>query len=415
MRTILYAASAPVKRPWRWHADALFSRWPGTEHARVERVSVEAMLERLEHPDAGRGAAPSAVLLMIGPAEPARTIDRLVEGLLARNLPALCLMEDPGAWRSFQRHGVIFDRRDADPGVHAAMLFALAERQSCVELLARELTIAHRCQGGIRMEIDRIHDELHLAASIQRDLVSAPLPQIAGLDLGVVFRPVNFVSGDIYNVRRLSETQIGFFIADAVGHGVPAALLTMILTNSLTTKVEGRGVLPPREVIARLNASLCVNLAESGRFVTAVYGVMDLASGRVAVSGAGHPPPLLLSRGLACPIPTDGPLLGIFPEATFDEVTLEVKPGQTLMLYTDGLEAAFDTPGGPKSKTAGRGHIEQVLKIEGKSPTLTVVMDELSRVIDEQWGSMHQGDDITVLAISPTGTESGTVRRMVAA
>lgn len=406
MRPILYAASAAIERPWRAHIDAMLARWPGPTPPTFSRITPDLLLERLEHfgPEAG-GVAPPAGLLQLAPSEAPRTIDRLVEGLLARNLPALVLMDDPSAWRGFQRHGVIFDRRDADPGVHAGALFALAERQSCVELLAREVAIAQRCQGGIRVEIDRIHDELNLAATIQRDLVSAPLPKVPGLDMGVVFRPVNFVSGDIYNVRRFSDAQVGFLIADAVGHGVPAALLTMVLTNALTTQEPGRGVLPPAEVLGRLNGSMCANLADSGRFVTAVYGVLDVQTGRVRMAGAGHPPPLLLGHGEAGTVPAPGPLLGVFPDAQFEEVVVDLKPGQTLMLYTDGLEAAFDTPGHHARRPGNpRTRVESVLRLGDRqaAPSLSGVIDELSRIIDEQWGSLHQNDDITVLALSPS-------------
>ncbi len=134
-------------------------------------------------------------------------------------MPALCLVPDATPWRPFQRHGIIFESIDAEPRILAAMLFALAERQSGVELLAREILLAQRCNGGIRSEMDRMYEELHLAAAIQREFTSAPLPRIEGLEFGVLFRPVNFVSGDIYNVRSLGEGKAAFFLADAVGHG----------------------------------------------------------------------------------------------------------------------------------------------------------------------------------------------------
>lgn len=419
-RFIIVASSSGADRSSDSHVRAIFSRWLGEEPPRLERITLDLLLDRLEHDPSD--TPPLGVLVCTSAHESPRSLDRLVEGLLARNLPGLVLMPDPTQWASFQRHGVIFDAIDGDAGIHAALLFALTERQSCVELLSREVMLAQRCQGGISLEIDRIHDELHLAAGIQRDLVSAPLPSVPGLDLGVVFRPVNFVSGDIYSVRRLPDGSVGFLIADAVGHGVPAALLTMVITQALVTHEHeadgGVRILPPSEVLARLNKAMHDHLSDSGRFATAIYGVMNPATGQVTIAGAGHPSPLLLASGLARPITTDGPLLGIFGDALFEEARLTLAPSQTLLLYTDGLEAAFDTaPRGPGEKGCASRHMEHLLRlgVRGEDLALGSVLDELSRMIDLQCGSLHQGDDITVLAIAPSAAGSPGISRVVAA
>lgn len=419
-RFIIVATSAGSDRLADSHLRAIATRWLSEHPPRQEHVTLDRLLDLLEHDTSE--IPPLGVLVCAGVHESSRSIDRLVEGLLARNLPGLILMQDPSAWASFQRHGVIFDSIEADASLHAAILFALTERQGCVELLSREVMLAQRCQGGISLEIDRIHDELHLAASIQRDLVSAPLPSVTGLDLGVVFRPVNFVSGDIYSVRRLPDNTLGFLIADAVGHGVPAALLTMVITQALVThEFEASGavrILPPREVLARLNRAMCEHLSESGRFATAVYGVMNPATGQVTLAGAGHPAPLLLAGGLARPISTDGPLLGIFADATFEEASVVLSPSQTLLLYTDGLEAAFDPPQRTKGAEAcANRHMDHLRRVGARSggAGLDSVLNELSRIIDHQCGSLHQGDDITVLAISPGATGSPGISRVVAA
>jgi serine phosphatase RsbU (regulator of sigma subunit) len=302
------------------------------------------------------------------------------------------------------------------------MLYALCERQSSVELLASEVVLAQRCQGGIRSEMDRIHEELHLAAAIQRDFTSAPLPKVDGLEFGVLFRPVNFVSGDIYNVRPLGDGCAAFFLADAVGHGVPAALLTMVLTSSLTTTEHEGGavrILEPREVLERLNARLCQSCLGSGRFATALYGVIDSRTRKVRVAGAGHPWPLVISKSGATELAAEGPLLGVFPDGEFTQAEATLTPGQTLLLYTDGFEALFPRETLPRSadrpRWSGREYINSMSRLVGAAEEggLTGALQQIGLLLDEQSGSLHQSDDITALAIAPMGG-AGTQARPLA-
>jgi serine phosphatase RsbU (regulator of sigma subunit) len=367
-----------------------------------------AMLEG--RPSADHDPLPAAVVIALGTLDHAWTVDRLVEALQSRNIPGIFLLPNPDDWRPFQRHGIIFERHDADPRQLAAMLYALAERQSSVDLLQRELFVAQRAQGGFRVEMDRMHEELHMAATVQRDFIPAVLPTIPGLDLACVFRPVNYVSGDIYHIEQLNERTVGFFIADAVGHGVPAALLTMVLAHNLTTSelqtddgVTTRRLVPPSRVLASLNDRLCSARSIHGRFATAVYGTIDTITREITLAGAGHPPPMVLSHDESRAIETLGPLLGVFPDATFPEVTLTLRPGDTFLLYSDGLEAAFNVL---LAKSATRRdadrYMDQVsrLFVSGAS-TLRGSIDDLHSLLDEQAGSLHQCDDVTALAIRP--------------
>jgi serine phosphatase RsbU (regulator of sigma subunit) len=386
--------------------------WLGPECPTFRGIGLEALTTELAEHSAGTGSGGfAAALLVFGPTDQPHTIDRVVEALNAANVPAICLVADPVSWRPFQRHGIIFESTDAQPATLAAMLFALAERQSGVELLAREVVLAQRCQGGIRSEMDRIHEELHLAASIQREFTSAPLPKVEGLEFGVLFRPVNFVSGDIYNVRSLGDGKAAFFLADAVGHGVPAALLTMVLTSSLQLTEHHAGVtriLEPREVLERLNSRLCESCLGSGRFATALYGVIDSRSGAVKVAGAGHPWPLVISKKGTTEVRTVGPLLGVFAEGQFTQAELTLAKGETLLLYTDGFESIFPTraepaPGDSEGRWNGREYLWDVSRLVGAAEegNLGGALRQIEHLLDEQSGSLHQSDDVTAVAIAP--------------
>ncbi len=404
----------------RW-AQPIVAAWPGGTAPEFELMGVDPFLAMME--DVARGActeAVAAVLVVLGRQESVRTVDRLVEAMASANVAGVCLVEKPESWRPYQRNGVIFMDLESSPTTVAAMLYALSERQPAVDVLMREVSLAQRCEGGIRSEIDRIHEELHLAAAVQKEFTSAPLPPVDGLDFGVLFRPVNFVSGDIYNVRPLGDGKAAFFLADAVGHGVPAALLTMVLTSSLTTTQTRAGggthILEPSEVLQRLNDRLCQSCLGSGRFATALYGVVDGVKGEVKVAGAGHPLPVLLGARGAREVRAEGPLLGVFPDAEFAQETLTLRQGDALLLYTDGFEMAFpERDEEPGAAWGGRTYLSEMANVLGRAGDVSQSLRQLEHLLDEQTGSLHQADDVTALVISLARAAVGEATHRLAA
>lgn len=392
--------SMPIAR-WLTPLRAL---WPGGGAPTIEPCGCERLLSSLEDASGARSAAmPSAAIVVLGPDVPARLVDRLVEACHARLVPAVILVENADHWRSVQNRGVIFMDHEADPIVVASMACALWERQGVVELLSREANVAQRAALTLRREMDRLHEELHLAAAIQRDSTMTALPDVPGMRFAVLFRPMGFVSGDIYSLRPLPRGQVSFLVGDAVGHGVPAALLTMTLTNALGTAeavavAEGR-IPRPSEVLAALNARLCETGATMGRFATAVYGVVDPASRRITLAGAGHPSPLLTASHSSRAIRSGGPLLGVFPDADFPEEAIELAPGQTLMIYTDGLQTLLEHEHDGDASLAGdcERRLTAMARQEGG---VDAVIAGLHAAIDSEAGSLHQPDDITLLALS---------------
>lgn len=400
-QTLHVVTSDSVRQVWPRWLTPLKAAWPGSPPV-LREISVDAILTELT-PDARQPVrGDDAILAVLSRDEPASQIDRLTEGLLEHQIPGVILLEDPTDWRLVQRQGVIFESWNADARTLAGMLFALCERQQTVRLLGREVQLALRCQGGIRHEMDRLHEELHLAASIQREFTSSPVPQVPGLDISVLFRPVNFVSGDVYNVRDLGGGKAAFLLADAVGHGVPAALLTMVLTSGLSSVGEHGNILAPSQVLRTLNARMCDMCLGSGRFATAVYGVIDAVTREVTVAGAGHPMPIVIGQGDSHEIETSGPLLGVFDAAEFDQATFKLGETESLLLYTDGLEAAFPSTASrdPKEKR-GRWLSDMAKALKGEEGNAgSRMLTELQLMLDSQAGSLHQGDDVTAVCIA---------------
>ena len=221
-----------------------------------------------------------------------------------------------------------------------------------VETLRRQLADARDEAAALRRRAARMDDclsrldgELRLAGRLQREFLPAQLPQVGPARFAAMLRPAAHVTGDFYDVRRLDEDHVGFYVADAVGHGVPAALLTMFIRHALTTKQidpdGGYRLLSPGETLARLNNALVDQGLSGATFATAAYGIVNVHTRRVTIARAGHPHPVLLGDGPPQPIASDGGLLGIVAGEAYEEASFTLDPGQRLLLYTDGVEVAF--------------------------------------------------------------------------
>jgi sigma-B regulation protein RsbU (phosphoserine phosphatase) len=209
-----------------------------------------------------------------------------------------------------------------------------------------EAAVLRRRAAQLDDHLSRLEGELRLAGRLQRDFLPKSLPLVGPARFSALFRPAAHVSGDFYNVCRLDEDHVGFYVADAVGHGVPAALLTMFIKHSLVTKqIEPGGgyrLLSPGESLAQLNAALLDQGLSGSTFATAAYGVANVRTRNVTLARAGHPAPLLLRRdGSIGTIDCDGGLLGILPDEVYTEASFTIAPGDRLVLYTDGVEVAF--------------------------------------------------------------------------
>jgi len=351
----------------------------------------------------------SAVLATLDGRVQEATLYALLDRLGESHICALLLVS--GGCDAESRYGgegaIVMDRA-TEPGIIAATLSTLAERQSLIESLMGELSAARRFQGGLRGEIDKIHEELALAASVQKEFLPKSIPQMAGVDVQVLFRPAGYVSGDIYDVQKLDEHHLAFFVADAVGHGVPAALMTMVLARSLTTRLiepGGTAILPPSEVLRRLNTEMIRRHGESPRFATAVYGVVDCRSREVRIARAGHPAPLVIRGAEVRKLDTDGGLLGVFEDDTFEEVSFTLEPDAFLMIYSDGFETAFPSAGADAygRRVPTTHFLEQFREAaeQWRRAGLTSAMRTLATKLDAQTGSLHQIDDLTAMVIVP--------------
>lgn len=325
---------------------------------------------------------------------------QLCEEAIGANLPVLAIADASGL-----PPGVCAAGADASPEFVLGVLRGLLARQAAMDELAALLQRAIANDAPLRSEMNRLQDELVLAASVQREFLPRTLPNFGEWSSAALWRPASYVSGDIYNAFRADEHHLALFLLDAVGHGVPAALLTLVLARALPVKRIEPGsyrLHSPAEALSLLNAEMVSHTGRNARFATAAYGLLDLRTGRLRVATAGHPAPFIARPGKPLePVRSSGPILGILEDAEFQEDEVELAPGDSLLLYTDGFENLY-----PKVHPTIPGAMlptDRYVALLEESAThgrAGAIVRHVEEAIDRATGGLPLIDDVTMLAIS---------------
>jgi sigma-B regulation protein RsbU (phosphoserine phosphatase) len=195
-------------------------------------------------------------------------------------------------------------------------------------------------RGTARLEMQE--QELERAREIQQSLLPKEIPQLPGFEVAGAWQPASIVSGDYYDVFRLGDHRLGICIADVVGKGVSAALLmanVQAAVHAFASDSES-----PAELCGKVNTLLHENIA-TGKFVTFLYGILDGERHTFRYSNAGHLYPILVSGGSVRMLEQGGAVLGVFPAQTYEDSMIEMKTGDRLLLFTDGITEASDANG----------------------------------------------------------------------
>jgi len=217
-----------------------------------------------------------------------------------------------------------------------------------------DVTARRRAEDGLRRSKETMERDLKLAASVQQSLLPPPELQFGGIRVAHAFHPCDDLAGDGVGIVPLPDGRVGLYVLDVSGHGVGAALLSFTLAHLLSTTAEesllteragaSRTVVPPSRVADRLNRQFPMD--RTRQYFTLLYGVIDPSSGTFQYVTAGHPAPVLLPRdGPPVAIEGAGFPIGMIDDAAFEDATIELKPGDRLYLYTDGVIEALNSGG----------------------------------------------------------------------
>ncbi len=213
------------------------------------------------------------------------------------------------------------------------------DNQRLLEVLRTQIA---RGQALRRQELAREAEDAELTA-VHRRLLPEHVPQIQGCRISVAWQPVGRVGGDYFDVLRFSDSQAGLVIADVMGKGLPAALLMSNLQAAVHAYASPE--IPPSELCAKVRRLVAPNLAD-GRFITLFYAFLDLARMRMTFTNAGHNAPLRVGAdGTPAWLELGGPVLGEFTDGNYQQAEIELRSGDRLALFTDGIIEARDSAG----------------------------------------------------------------------
>ena len=263
------------------------------------------------------------------------------------------------------------------------------------ELLEMDYTAQVCLDHFTPVEVRQLERELELSSVVQRALLPQQAPDIPGLEVVAFSRAAQIVSGDFFDFVQLKDGTHGLVIADVAGKGMSASLIMASIQTALRTLVPM--ATSPAHVLRDLNRLFAHNIRFNS-FVTLFLGAYDASSRTLTYCNSGHNPPLLLrngdDRGFAfLDLNPTGAAIGLIENPRLRDETIQLLPGDLLLLYTDGLVEAFN----PRGETYGVERLTRVLRRNGDLPPQELVQG-LWRELSGFAGGRPMSDDVTIIA-----------------
>ena len=286
-------------------------------------------------------------------------------------------------------------------GNQAAMAI---QRAGLTEALRGKVDQLEAAQAEL-VQKERLEREMELARQVQQTVLPRVFPLVPGYTFAARSEPARWVGGDFYDVILLDADRLGLVIGDVSDKGMAAALYMAQVHSLIHAEArrqrlaggpDGAGGLPPPDAVLRTVHRLVQELGRSNKFITVVYGVLDTVHRRLTYVRAGHELPILLRRGEVHQLHGDGLPLG-FPdldELYLSEQTVELQPGDRLVLYTDGLTDAIS----PDGRAFGRERLIAQLRSRAGVPTAELC-DAIFADLEAHQGTAPQFDDMSMLAV----------------
>lgn len=275
----------------------------------------------------------------------------------------------------------------------------LEDLERTIDKAAEQISFIKKAQQE-HTQLESIQNDLHIAQEIQQTILPKtfpPFPELTSFDIYAYMNAAKYVGGDFYDFFRIDQDRLGFVIADVSGKGVPAAIFmaisrTVIRTIALTENSAAR-------CMQRSNTLLCQENVND-MFVTVFYGILNLHTGLITYCNAGHNPPILMKKDntvMSVPL-TDDFILGCVDNMNYHEKTLQLSPGDNLLLYTDGITEAMNTR---YEQYSEQRLLENCKELIGKSPK--EIVEKITETVGDFVVGAVQSDDITLLSITYKG------------
>jgi len=288
---------------------------------------------------------------------------------------------------------------EIDSKMIVGLLLGMLESRQEVSELRCKVGLMKKLHSSLQDELELVQNDLDTAAVVQREFMSDDINEVNGVSFSTIWKPLEVVSGDVFDISQLDDDHVAFFIADAIGHGISAAMLAMMLNRTLASNrfdpISGQYT-EPKDLLATLNHALLQRSGDQARFATAAYGILNCKTNMLTYAGAGHPPALLKKRDHPFQlIDSDGPLLGVFDDDNdFNQNSIQLDPGDTLLIYSDGFENVFG------STTNQEGHSRTHLKAMSQfcENANGDVIRQINHYLDNSKPA-STGDDLTMICL----------------
>lgn len=238
----------------------------------------------------------------------------------------------------------------------------------------------------------RMQAEMRLAHKIQTDLLPKSPPTVIGYDIAGTSIPATLVGGDYFDFIRIDEHRLGLCLGDVSGKGMPAALLMANVQATLRSQAVSCG--SPCECLARSNALLLAS-TDLERYTTLFYGVLDTREHVLDYCNAGHNHPFIFRKGCEPErLKTGGTIVGCFDATDYSDERVAIRPGDVLLLYSDGVTEVLDDQG----EEFGESRLANVMmsSIDDPAESLLLKVIETARA---HGGRAAPGDDVTVVVV----------------
>ena len=279
--------------------------------------------------------------------------------------------------------------------------------QNQLETVTTQLHDLQNQDDILQHGLARLNQQMDRARQLQLDLLPRSLPVSDNLRISKLYLPADELSGDAYDVVRLNDQQLSLHISDATGHDIAAAMLSIFTKRSLRASDSLTPDSPteaPHELLERLNRELFAADLSECHFVTSIQALWDESDHSLLWARGGMPYPVLIRKGQPPQrLISEGGIIGAFEDQRFDLVSTHLKPGDLMLLFTDGLDALL-LSAGPDS---GGQRVVDTAWCKSLNPdTLQAHLADLEYRARITPHTDWPADDITILALEATGGES---------